>query len=178
MRIWIHIFKAPIRVVSITRKRQTVKLRRQLVRVKIALAQEKDETKEMLSIYRRYTIRQASPEEMKLANQQFLDVLKGFKPSLEGKLVPKQNAIKKSHAQWLSGIGTGAWFELYDLNSMHPKPLTVDRNGILLPKVSIAKQFKGNITFGYVGGNTPIKGSDLVLKAFSNVNKSKLLLFK
>lgn len=77
MRIWIHIFKAPIRVVSITRKRQTVKLRRQLVRVKIALAQEKDETKEMLSIYRRYTIRQASPEEMKLANQQFLDVLKG-----------------------------------------------------------------------------------------------------
>ncbi len=78
MRIWIHIFKAPRRVISLSRKRQTIKLKRQLLRVKIALAQEKDETKEMLSIYRRYTIRQASPEEMKAANQQFLDVLKGL----------------------------------------------------------------------------------------------------
>jgi len=78
MNIWIHFFKAPKRVLIISRRRQTVKLKRQLVRVQIALAQEKNETKEMLGIYRRYTIRQASPEEMKLANQQFLDVLKGL----------------------------------------------------------------------------------------------------
>lgn len=78
MKIWIYIFKAPRRVISLSRKRQTIKLKRQLLRVKIALAQEKDETKQMLGIYRRYTIRQASPEEMKLANQQFLDVLKGL----------------------------------------------------------------------------------------------------
>jgi len=78
MRVWIHIFKAPRRVILISRKRQTIKLKRQLIRVKFALAQEKDETKEMLSIYKRYTRRQASPEEMKLANQQFLDVLKGL----------------------------------------------------------------------------------------------------
>jgi hypothetical protein len=78
MRIWIHILKAPRRVLSISRKRQTTKLKRQLIRIKIALEQEKHETKEMLGIYRRYTIRQASPEEMKLANQQFLDVLKGL----------------------------------------------------------------------------------------------------
>lgn len=78
MRIWIYIFKAPRRVISISRRRQTTKLKRQLIRVKIALAQEKDETKEMLGIYRRYTIRQASPEEMKQANQQFVDVLKGL----------------------------------------------------------------------------------------------------
>ncbi len=78
MRIWIHVLKAPRRVVSISRKRQTIKLKRQLVRVKIALSQEKAETKEMLNIYRRYTLRQATPEEMKLANRQFLDVLKGL----------------------------------------------------------------------------------------------------
>lgn len=66
--------------------------------------------------------------------------------------------------------------ELHDLNNMHPKPLTVDRNGILMPKASIVKKFDGSITFGYVGGNTPIKGSDLVLKAFSNVNNSKAFL--
>jgi len=78
MRVWIYIFKAPRRVISISRKKQTIKLKRQLIRVKFALAQEKDETKEMLSIYRRYTLRQASPEEMKQANKQFLDVLKGL----------------------------------------------------------------------------------------------------
>lgn len=78
MRVWIFFFKAPRRVLHISRKRQTTRLKRQLIRVKIALAQEKDETKEMLGIYRRYTLRQASPEEMKQANQQFLDVLKGL----------------------------------------------------------------------------------------------------
>ncbi|UIJ40647.1 glycosyltransferase [Vibrio kanaloae] len=66
--------------------------------------------------------------------------------------------------------------ELHDLNNMHPKPLTIDKNGILMPKASIVKKFNGSITFGYVGGNTPIKGSDLVLKAFSNVNNSNAFL--
>ncbi|MDO6445518.1 hypothetical protein Q4493_06960 [Colwellia sp. 1_MG-2023] len=78
MKTWIYFFKAPRRVLSINRKRQLTKLKRQLIRVKIALAQEKVETKEMLSIYRRYTIKQATPEEMKQANRQFLDVLKGL----------------------------------------------------------------------------------------------------
>jgi hypothetical protein len=49
-----------------------------MLKVKIALAQEKVETKEMLSIYKRYTKRQASAEEMRIANQQFIDVLKGL----------------------------------------------------------------------------------------------------
>lgn len=78
MKTWIYIFKAPRRVININRKRQTIKLKRQLIRVKIALAQEKVETKEMLGIYRRYTIKQATPEEMKQANKQFVDVLKGL----------------------------------------------------------------------------------------------------
>ncbi|WP_448567889.1 hypothetical protein [Thalassotalea ganghwensis] len=78
MKVWIHFFRAPRRVTRITRKRQLTRLRRQLLRVKIALSQEKAETKEMLAIYKRYTKRQATAEEMKLANQQFFDVLKGL----------------------------------------------------------------------------------------------------
>ncbi|MTE26583.1 DUF6695 family protein [Winogradskyella ouciana] len=47
----------------------------------------------------------------------FLDVLKDYNPSLEGKILPKYNDEKKDHAQWLGGLGTGAWFELYDVRS-------------------------------------------------------------
>ena len=43
----------------------------------------------------------------------FLDVLKGYRPSVFGKLIPKSNTVKKEHAQWLGGIAAGAWFELY-----------------------------------------------------------------
>ncbi len=78
MIIWIHFVKAPIRVIVISRKRTTTRFKRQMLRIKIALSQEKTETKEMLAIYRRYTMRQATPEEMTIANQQFLDVLKGL----------------------------------------------------------------------------------------------------
>jgi len=78
MKIWSLFLKAPRRVLSISRRQNTAKLKRQLVRVKFALSQEKEETKEMLATYHRYTKRQATPEEMKLANAQFLDVLKGL----------------------------------------------------------------------------------------------------
>ncbi|WP_299368133.1 DUF6695 family protein [Winogradskyella sp.] len=47
----------------------------------------------------------------------FLDTLKGYNPSLMGTLEPKHNTIKAEHAQWLSGIAAGAWFELYDLDN-------------------------------------------------------------
>lgn len=46
----------------------------------------------------------------------FLDVLKGYDPSLEGTLKPKHNNVKAEHAQWLNGIAAGAWFEIYDLD--------------------------------------------------------------
>ena len=78
MKIWIYFVKAPIRVVSISRKRNISKLKRQMVALKFALSQEKQETKEMLSIYKKYTKRQASPEEMIEANKQMMDILKGL----------------------------------------------------------------------------------------------------
>ena len=47
----------------------------------------------------------------------FLDRLKGFNPSIIGTLKPKHNEVKSDIAQWLSGIGGGAWFEIHDLGS-------------------------------------------------------------
>lgn len=78
MRIWIHFIKAPIRVTRITHKRGKLKLQRQMLGIKLALAQEKTETKAMLITYRKYTLRQASSDEMRAANKQFIDLLKGL----------------------------------------------------------------------------------------------------
>ncbi len=46
----------------------------------------------------------------------FLDRLKDHKPNLVGNLQPKHNKEKHDKAQWLSGTGGGAWFELHDQN--------------------------------------------------------------
>ncbi len=78
MKIWIYFVKAPIRVTSISRRRGAMRLKRSMIRVKFALAQEKQETKEMLGIYKKYTQRQASAEEIRIANKQFVDLLKGL----------------------------------------------------------------------------------------------------
>lgn len=67
MRVWIYFHKAPIRVLLISKRRNIVRIKRSMLKVKIALAQEKVETREMLSIYKRYTKRQASAEEMQIA---------------------------------------------------------------------------------------------------------------
>lgn len=47
----------------------------------------------------------------------FLDVLKGYNPSIVGTLEPKHHDVKVEHGQWLSGIAAGAWFEIYDIGS-------------------------------------------------------------
>lgn len=78
MRTWIYFIKAPIRTISIKRQQQTYRFRRQMVYIKKSLAQEKTETVEMLDIYKRYTLKQASKAEMKEANQQFVDIIKGL----------------------------------------------------------------------------------------------------
>ena len=46
----------------------------------------------------------------------FLDRLKDYQPELVGNIQPKYIDEKHEKAQWLSGIGVGAWFELHDLN--------------------------------------------------------------
>ncbi len=44
----------------------------------------------------------------------FLDRLPDHKVNLIGTLESKHNEVKAEHAQWLSGIAAGAWFELYN----------------------------------------------------------------
>jgi len=78
MRLYKVIHRAPWRVVKISKKRQQLRFRRAMVALKIALAQERQETIEMLTIYRRYTQEQTSKEELKRANEQFVDILKGL----------------------------------------------------------------------------------------------------
>ncbi|ATD00905.1 hypothetical protein PSPO_b0968 [Pseudoalteromonas spongiae UST010723-006] len=72
-----YFHKAPVRVLKIKQQRSRLKVRRQMLQVKHALAQEKQETIDMLITYRNYTQGKANKAELKKANQQFLDVLKG-----------------------------------------------------------------------------------------------------
>lgn len=78
MRLYKVIHRAPIRVAKITTKRQQLRFKRAMVALKIALAQEKQETKEMLTIYRRYSQGEVSKEDLQKANAQFIDILKGL----------------------------------------------------------------------------------------------------
>jgi hypothetical protein len=77
-KIWIHWHRAPIRVVKIQRKRSFLKLRRQMLILKVALSQEKAETRHMLTIYKKYSQRQATKDELAIANKQFVDLVKGL----------------------------------------------------------------------------------------------------
>ena len=78
MRLYKVIHRAPWRVAKISKKRQQLRFRRAMVALKIALAQERQETKEMLITYKRYTQGQTSKAELKRANEQFVDILKGL----------------------------------------------------------------------------------------------------
>ena len=77
MRTIKYFHKAPIRVLRIQRRQSKQKMRRSMLQVKHALAQEKQETLQMMSTYRKYTQGKASKVELKEANAQFVDVLKG-----------------------------------------------------------------------------------------------------
>lgn len=48
----------------------------------------------------------------------FLDRLKGHVPNNSGTIEPKENEVKQPHAQWLSGIAAGAWFEVYYIGTV------------------------------------------------------------
>lgn len=78
MRLYKVIHRAPFRVAKISKRRQQLRFKRSMVALKIALAQEKQETKEMLTIYRRYTHGEVSKQDLSKANAQFVDILKGL----------------------------------------------------------------------------------------------------
>lgn len=47
----------------------------------------------------------------------FLDTLENYQPNFIGTLQPKPIDGLHENAQWLSGIGAGAWFELYETSN-------------------------------------------------------------
>lgn len=53
----------------------------------------------------------------KMNRRLFLDDLGDYNPSLHGTLEPSHNNKKSDHAQWMSGIGEGAWFEIHPIGS-------------------------------------------------------------
>ncbi len=79
MRVFLfYLIRSPIKLARVGHKRGKRRLRRDLLAVKKALAQEKEETREMLQIYRKFTHGEASKEEMKVANEQLVDLGKGL----------------------------------------------------------------------------------------------------
>ncbi len=72
------IHRAPIRVSRIQGRRMRNNFRRSMLDLKIALAQEKEETKEMLQIYGKGIKGQADKKDLAVAHAQFFDLLKGL----------------------------------------------------------------------------------------------------
>tara|TARA_B100001063_G_C16622440_1_gene481422 strand:- start:18 stop:419 length:402 start_codon:yes stop_codon:yes gene_type:complete len=73
-----HLVRSPVRLARITHKRGKRRIRRDLLAVKQALAQEKAETHEMLAIYRKFTQGDATKDELRIANEQLGDLVKGL----------------------------------------------------------------------------------------------------
>ncbi len=79
MRVFLYyLFRSPVRLARVSHKRGKRKIRRDLLAVKAVLAQEKKETREMLTVYKKFTHGEASAQEMKIANEQMVDILKGL----------------------------------------------------------------------------------------------------
>jgi hypothetical protein len=79
MRVFFyHLFRSPVRLARVSHKRGKRRIRRDLLAVKAVLAQEREETREMLTVYRKFTHGEASAQEMKEANKQLVDLLKGL----------------------------------------------------------------------------------------------------
>jgi hypothetical protein len=76
MKLLRHLHKAPIRVLRLQRRKSMIRIRFSMVRLKIALAQEKDETRQMLRIYQHYVTGEVSKTELARANAQLADVLR------------------------------------------------------------------------------------------------------
>lgn len=55
-------------------------------------------------------------------------------------------------------------------NNVNTDTIILNKNGIKFPKNISEKLSNAKITFGYVGGNTPIKGMHLILDAFKNIS--------
>lgn len=76
MKLLRHLHKAPLRVLRLQRRKSMIRIRFSMIRLKTALAQEKDETRQMLRIYQHYVTGNVSKAELARANAQLADVLR------------------------------------------------------------------------------------------------------
>jgi len=76
MKLLRHLHKAPVRVVRLQRRKLMMRTRFGMIRLKSALAQETDETVQMLKIYQDFVMGNANKADLKVANQQLGDVLR------------------------------------------------------------------------------------------------------
>lgn len=59
--------------------------------------------------------------------------------------------------------------KLHNINNVSDKAVICNKNGIKKPHKELTKFRSEKISFGYVGGNTPIKGIHLILGAFQKI---------
>ncbi len=78
MKVIFHFLRSPRRMLRIGQQRNRQRIKRDLFKIKQVFAQEREDTQLMLQIYRKFTLGEASQEEMKLANRQLADLLKGL----------------------------------------------------------------------------------------------------
>lgn len=78
MKVLRRFVRSPVRTYRVIKRRNMLRLRRSMLKLKAALSQEKTETREMLQIYRRYVRGEVRVDEMKVANKQFFDIVKGL----------------------------------------------------------------------------------------------------
>lgn len=78
MKHFKKLHRAPVRVIKLNSRRAKIDFRRTMLKLKLALAQEGQETKEMLAIYTKATRGRAQKHEMEAAHAQFFDILKGL----------------------------------------------------------------------------------------------------
>lgn len=61
---------------------------------------------------------------------------------------------------------------LYVANGFAAEMIRVNKNGVQAPAAEFQKKPSKTIRFGYVGGNTPIKGIHLITRALSSIKRS------
>ncbi|WP_313463241.1 glycosyltransferase [Pseudomonas nitroreducens] len=61
---------------------------------------------------------------------------------------------------------------LYVANGFSEEKIHVNKNGVLAPAAGFRKKPSNTIRFGYVGGNTPIKGIHLITQALSAIDRN------
>lgn len=66
------------------------------------------------------------------------------------------------------------WKTIYVANGLPPELIVVNKNGIQAPRVvdRTTSRYDGKLRFGFVGGTGPIKGFDLIIRAFQELSSA------